>query len=53
MYSMNMVSVLLYYNYIIFYACTDQIQVSVFPQSQSGILYVTLLYRYWYTLSHY
>ena len=35
----------LLYNCIISYVCTDQTQMSVFPQSQSGILYDTLLYR--------
>ena len=34
----------LLYNCIISYVCTDQTQMSVFPQSQSGILYDTLLY---------
>ena len=35
----------LLYNCIISYVCIDQALMSVFPQSQSGILYDTLLYR--------
>ena len=35
----------LLYNCIISYVCIDQTQMSVFPQSQSGILCDTLFYR--------